>query len=49
MTKLELLEENDSLIELLQDINGAVTLPDDLQDRVEEFVGLEDEDEDEPS
>jgi hypothetical protein len=45
MTTRELIEENEGLLDLLEEINSEVDLPDDLQDRLEEFLGL-DEDED---
>jgi len=44
-SKQELLEENDALIDLLQEIDESVELPPDLQDRIDDFLGDAEEDE----
>ncbi len=45
-TKQELMEENDALLQLLEDIDSAVELPGKFQDRIEDFLGSEEEDDD---
>ena len=43
MTKIELAEENDVLLDLLDDINDEIDLPDHLQKRVDEFIEDDDD------
>jgi hypothetical protein len=45
VTKAELLEENDALLELLSDIDSAAgsELPEELQTRISEFIEEDDE------
>jgi hypothetical protein len=43
-SKQQLLAENDALLELLEDINDAVDLPADLENRIEDFLSCDDDD-----